>query len=245
MRLLFTLLALLYSMASFAQTADELMTTGKQRYDRQDYAGARSAFDSAIAQKKDDPELYILRGNARLNLKDIKGATEDYTASIALKPSARAYHNLGIIKKNEEDYDGALAYYTKAIETDASYKYPYQSRSLILAYVKNDKRAALKDLEKFIELDPKNAEAYGLCGTIKGMLGDHTGGIADYTKALELGGKNAEYYYYRGFLEMEDKQQTAACSDFTLAVNAGYKITDKKAIDFMNKCPKGRTYIVN
>ncbi|MDO6429052.1 tetratricopeptide repeat protein [Flavitalea sp. BT771] len=242
MRLLFTCLTLLCSISSFAQTPHELMTVGKQRYDQADYAGAKSAFDSAIIIKKDDPELYILRGNARLQLKDIKGATEDYTASITLKPSARAYHNLGIIKKNAEDYDGALTDYTKAIETDASYKYAYESRALILAYVKNDSRAALKDLEKLIELDPQNAEAYSLRGTIRGRLGDNKGGIADFTKALELGEKKAEVYYDRGFLEMEDKQPTAACSDFTQAANTGYKIIDKKVLDFMKNCLKGRTY---
>lgn len=245
MKSVFTLLAFLCTITSFAQSPDQLIATGKQRYDEENYIGAKAAFDNAIALKKDDPELYILRGNARLQLDDIKGAVEDYTASIAIKPSARAYHNLSIIKKNAKDYDGALADLTKAIETDASYKSAYQTRALILAYVKDDNQAALKDMEKQIQLDPKDVQAYSISGMIRGRLGDNKGGIADFTKALELDGKKAEFYYYRGFLELEDKQQTAACADFTQAINGGYKITDKGIIDFIKKCPKGRTYIVN
>lgn len=245
MKPIFTLLTMVCTIASFAQSPDQLIITGKQRYDQKDFSGARSAFDSAIALKKDDAELFILRGNARLNLNDAKGAMEDYSSSIAVKPSARAYHNRGILKKDTKDYDGALADYSKAIETDAAYKYAYESRALILAYVKDDNRKALYDLQKLIQLDPKNPEVYSLSGMVRGRLGDNKGGIADFTKALELDGKNAELYYYRGFLEMEDKQQIAACEDFTQAANAGYKVTNKKALEFIRKCPKGRTYIVN
>lgn len=245
MRLTVTLLALLLSMASYAQTPEELTITGKLRYDRKDFLGATSAYDSAIALKKDDPELYILRGNARLQLKDSKGAIQDYTTSIAVKPSARAYQNRGIVKKDAQDYDGAIADYTQAIATDASYKYSYMSRALVLMVKKGDNKAALADLEKYIQLDPEDAEAYTLSGMIKGRIGDNKGGIADFSKSLELDSKNTELYYYRGLLEMRDKQQAAACADLTKAINAGHEITDKEAIDFVKKCPKGRTYIVN
>lgn len=245
MRLTVTLLALLFSLTSFAQTAEELKASGQQRYDQEDYAGARSAFDNAIALKKDDAELYILRGNARSRLKDSKGAIEDYSAAIAVKPSARAYHNRGIVKKNTKDYDGAIADYTKAIATDPSYKYAYQSRALLLTVEKEDNKAALADLEKYIQLEPGDAEGYSLSGVVRGRLGDNKNAIADFTKALELDSKNTDVYYYRGVLEMREQQQAAACADLAQAVKAGFEITDKAVIDFMKKCPKGRTYIVN
>lgn len=244
MKIFLTTLAMVCAMAVLAQTPDDLLAAGKQRYDQQNYTGARAAFDSAVALKTTDPEVYIMRGNVRSKLKDLPGALEDYSAAITLKPSARAYHNRGILKKEQEDYTGAMSDYTKAIETDPAYKYAYESRGLILLYIKNDNKAALKDIEKLIRLDPENAEAYGLQGVIKGRLGDHKGGIAAFTKALELDDSNAEYYYLRGYLEMSTKQTAAACIDFTKAAATGYKITDKSALDLMKDCPKGRTYII-
>jgi len=244
MKIFLTTLAMVCAMAAFAQTPGELLAAGKQRYDQQNYTAARAAFDSAVALKTTDPELYIMRGNVRSKLKDLQGALEDYSTAITLKPSARAYHNRGVIKKEQEDYTGAMSDYTKAIETDPAYTYAYESRALILLYVKNDNKAALKDIEKLIKLDPANADAYGLQGVIKDRLGDPQGGIAAFTKALELDTANTEYYYLRGYLEMSIKQTIAACADLTKAAAAGYKITDKSVLDFMKECPKGRTYII-
>ena len=53
-------------------------------------------------------------------------------------------------------------------------------------YQNNDFKGVIKDYDKYIELDPKNPEAYGNRAFIKMKLEDYRGAIKDYGKAIKL-----------------------------------------------------------
>jgi tetratricopeptide (TPR) repeat protein len=81
-----------------------------------------------------------------------------YAESIHLKPDdARAYYNLGIMRKAKDDLDGAIKDYTKAIQLKPDYAEPYNNRG-IARRAKGDLDGAIEDYTRAIEL--KNPELH-------------------------------------------------------------------------------------
>ena len=59
---------------------------------------------------------YFKRGISKNSLQDYKGAIEDYSEAIRLKPDyAVAYYNRGNSKYSLQDYKGAIEDYSEAI----------------------------------------------------------------------------------------------------------------------------------
>ncbi|MDA9346996.1 tetratricopeptide repeat protein [bacterium] len=73
--------------------------------------------------------------------------------------TANEYFSMGLEKAFLEDYRGAMADYTKAIEIDPNYGLTYVTRGLI-KHELEDYRGAIADYTKAIEIDPNNASGY-------------------------------------------------------------------------------------
>ena len=59
-------------------------------------------------------------------------------------------------------------------------------------------KGAIEDLNKALELDPKNAKAYSRRGVAKLMLDDLKGAMTDLDKGIELNPNDAVSYINRG-----------------------------------------------
>lgn len=100
------------------------------------------------------------------------------------KIEAEKYFDSGEAKATAEDYNGAIADFTKAITLDPNYDQAYWNRADAKNNL-NDHKGALLDLNKAIYLN-SYYYAYYLRGITKDYLNDYKGAIVDYTKALEL-----------------------------------------------------------
>ena len=95
---------------------------------------------------------YYNRGYDKDELKDYKGAIEDYTKVIEINPNyAIAYYNRGISKAELKDHNGAISDYTKAIDINPNYAKAYYNRGLD-KYDLGDTNGACKDARKAQEL---------------------------------------------------------------------------------------------
>ena len=97
--------------------------------------------------------------------------------------TAKEYFDNGIEKIINEDYYGAIADFTKAIEIDPNYARAYVLRG----DSKEDYYAAIADYTKAIEIDPNYDYAYAFRGVAKEELGDLNGACADWKEAAKLG----------------------------------------------------------
>ena len=100
--------------------------------------------------------------------------------------------NQGLQKFNSEDYNGAIADLTKAIELDpANINTAYLGRGMSKIFLQ-DYNGAIADLTKAIELEPQRGmNGYKHRGIAKEYLNDLKGACADWTKAAELGDTEA------------------------------------------------------
>ena len=76
-----------------------------------------------------------------------------------------------------------------------------------------DNKAALLDLNKAIEINPKNARAYSERGYIKWKLQDKEGGLADLNKSIEINPKDSTSYTYRAGIKQELEDHEGALLD--------------------------------
>lgn len=102
-------------------------------------------------------EEFNYRGVAKDELKDYKGAIEEYTKAIAKNPkNAMAFYNRGISKDNLKDHKGAIEDYTKAIALNPSDAEAYYYRGLSQIAL-NQKDSGCADLRKASELGSEEA----------------------------------------------------------------------------------------
>ncbi len=93
-----------------------------------------------------------------------------------------------------------------------------------------DYMGALKDINKAIELDCKNADYFYYKGTFLSSLNDKHGAIGMYDKAIQLNPKEVQYYIMRGYAKYESNK-TGACADWSKAGEMG----DYSAYDLIKK----------
>ena len=104
--------------------------------------------------------------------------------------TAQDYYNSGNAKDDLQDYRGAIADYTKAIELKPDNANAYFNRGLAKKKLQ-DYRGAIADYNKAIELIPNYANAYNNRGNAKDELKDLDGACLDWSKAGELGDAGA------------------------------------------------------
>ena len=98
-------------------------------------------------------DVYIMTGNAKENLGDLKGALEQY--SLAIKDdstSAIAYFNRALVKRKMNDYEGSIADYTSAIKYKPKYDIAYNNRGIVYMLLgKKDEACADWDVARNLD----------------------------------------------------------------------------------------------
>jgi tetratricopeptide (TPR) repeat protein len=98
------------------------------------------------------------------------------------------YFNKGVERMNSGNYQGAITYYTKAIEIDPQYASAYSNRGIAKAYLK-DYQGSIADFNTALEINPKYSLAYRNRGITREMVNDLKGACDDWRKAADLGDK--------------------------------------------------------
>jgi tetratricopeptide (TPR) repeat protein len=125
-------------------------------------------------------EIYLGKANALLKEPKPKYAEIIKYLSLALTLTPNLYQ-IEIFKLRSQSYLGAI----KAKELYGSYN------------------LAIDDLDKALELDPKNPELYSLRGTAYREKGFYEKALENFTFAINLAPENKEYYFLRGLSHYE------------------------------------------
>ncbi|MCW8137926.1 MAG: protein kinase [Planctomycetota bacterium] len=135
------------------------------------------------------------------NRGDLARAYQLATAAIDAAPlEARAWNNRGGIRLLLEDTWGAWWDFTRVLDLAPTDVGARLNRAQALA----GERAyteALADLNKAIELDPKQTFGWGERGRLRLLLGDASGAVEDTTEALRLAPRDPLAARWRGTLE--------------------------------------------
>lgn len=86
------------------------------------------------------------------------------------------------------------------------------------AFIARNYNAALTNVTRAIELNPRYPDAYNERGRIKWWLQDYSGAITDYDKTIALNPKCGGYYCNRGEAKITLKMVPEALADYNKAI---------------------------
>lgn len=187
MKILFSLLAVLLFVPTFAQTAKDLTQKGMDAYERREYMEALINLNKAIELDPQYARAYYVRGNIKDAFDDRHGAMKDYNLAVEKNPKfADAFFARGNVKMKLQDYYGAIDDYSSAIAVNENYIEAYFNRGKAKQFLQAYEDA-INDCSKIIQINPKNVDAYYLRGVLRINFGDTKNGCLDLSKAGELG----------------------------------------------------------
>lgn len=144
-----------------------------------------------------------------------------------MNEKAKKYFIAGMKYHKNKDFEGAKAYFTKAIDCyseviksgrgDISV---YDNRGV--AYMCTKKHIEAKeDFTKAIELGANDKDIYRNRGIAYTSMGNYANALEDFAKAIELGANDEATYENRGFAYLHLEYYTEAVEDFTKAIQLG------------------------
>ena len=115
---------------------------------KEDYHGAREAYDRSLALNPDFVPAYYNRGATQASQGNHDSAISDFNRVLELDPDhADAYLQLGCVKATQGDYDGAMADFSQAMALDPDQSSTYYVLRAVTNLRKGDDHAAEADCE--------------------------------------------------------------------------------------------------
>lgn len=94
-------------------------------------------------------------------------------------------------------------------------------RARNLFYIIEDRDAALREMDRAIELDSENSNVYLYRGAMRSHMGDYQGAWDDLTLAISNDSSNADAWRRRGGIELMFGENRLAAEDLTRAIELG------------------------
>jgi Flp pilus assembly protein TadD len=127
-------------------------------YKAERYTDALPEFQRAAALHPSDADLLIDWGLTYDSLNQLQPALEKLQESAALKPTAHAYSQIGMIYGKLEQWPNALMALDKAQQLDPSFPDTYVYMGVVHTKT-NQLMAAISDFKRALDIDPNNTRA--------------------------------------------------------------------------------------
>ena len=192
---------------------------GIAKYYLDDFRGAESDCTEAIQRNPYVVGIYELRGLCRINQKKYTEAIDDYTHALRFNPDNQSlWHNRILCRINEKDYERGLAEIDTMLTHWSKYARAYAMQAEIYLLQK-DTTAAVKSLDKSLDLDPYDAGIWAERAIISLARQKWKEGEGFLTKAIHLQPKNAGYYINRAMARYNQSGLRGAMDDYDTALD--------------------------
>jgi tetratricopeptide (TPR) repeat protein len=162
---------------------------------------------------------YVMRGTAKAQLRDDRGAIADYDIAISLNRRLLvAYNNRGNLHQYLGDFDTALADFSQVLEIDPQSAIAYNNRAIIYTQI-GQLSTAIADYQRAIELQPNFVSVYNNLGNTYCQMGDFAAAIAQYSQAIALDSEFAVAYSNRANIHRIQDRLTTALADYDRAID--------------------------
>ena len=195
-------------------------------------------FTKSLEIKQND-EVYIARGNLKLQNQDYEEAIEDFYKALEKKTSSLAFLSIGQAQLQMDKYEEALKSFNNALEIGVEKEDTYAALAKLMEKEENTEKAIMyytKALDikkkrayylaraKLYEKISKNDLAVADKGNIKFLFGNYKEAIKDYTKSLEIY-ENDFVFVQRGKAEQQLGMYEQALNDYMKAIEIDKKGT--------------------
>jgi tetratricopeptide (TPR) repeat protein len=134
--------------------------------------------------------------------------------------SAEDYFKEGEARSRQQNYNEAIAEYSKAIKADSKLWNAYVKRAFCYGLIEQYDKA-IEDYTVAIAAEPEKTFSYQSRGSAHSKLGHFTEALADFDMVIELDPKNQDVYNNRGFVKKSLGDKDGACKDWYTAKKMG------------------------
>lgn len=191
----------------------------------QEYDYALQDFDRALYIQNADSiklSLYINRGAVKQNIRDFKGAYDDYILAYKIDSlNTGTLNNLAAVCDEIGKGDETLGYLFKILKIDSNFIGAYGNIGFKYQEM-GDYQTAIKYFDKVLSIDPKDALGLNNRGYNKYKLGDLKAALIDINKSLLFYPANSFAYKNRALVFLAQNKVTDACKDLEKAQNLGF-----------------------
>ena len=215
--------------------AEAAYKAGLAQMGQENWEQAIVAFSKAISIDDTYPEALLGRADALRKLEDYRSALTGYQDALNFlegsgpsPQAAAAYNGRGVCYRELGQVDLALTDFNNAIEMDRSNPEIAANYGDLLVNRVGDPTTALRYLDKAIELDPENAEAFRNRGMAHAQLHEFDEAVEDLQKSIELDPNDYETYTTLASIHIAQEDLAPAVEDYTRAIE---KYTPKESSD--------------
>ena len=176
-----------------------------------DPQSAITAYSKALDVNPNDPDVLNNRCGTYFATQQFDLALTDCNLGLQINPrSGSLYNGRGNIRLNQNNYEGAIQDYSRAIDIfsetgrEQSSQSAYSNRASALLQIQ-DLGGALSDVNKALVLKPDAPEDYYKRGLIKATQGDRAAAGADMRKAADLYIKQGRTDGHKNVMAMIDQ----------------------------------------
>lgn len=185
-----------------------------------DYTGAEADASRAITLNPFLTDAYEVRGVARQNQGRNRGAIEDYDRALDLLPRNRQLlFNKALAQMEVQDYDACAVTFNDLLRYYPNFANGYLGRARLLMATE-DTVAAKADIDRALEIDSDNANAYIMRADIAiNSEEDYAGALDDIDRAIRLMPNQPGLYINRAFLRYYTDDYRGAMADYDYALS--------------------------
>ncbi len=184
-----------------------------------DYRGAEEDASTAIKLNPFITNAYEVRGVARQNLGRTKEAIDDYATALEQLPESRGILlNKALAEEELKDYENAENTFNTLLRHYPRYDNGYVGRARMFM-AKGDTIAALADIEKALEINKNNTNAYVMRADVAiNSERNFENALADMDEAIKLQPQFAGFFVNRAFLRYNLDDYFGAMADYDYAI---------------------------
>jgi tetratricopeptide (TPR) repeat protein len=171
-----------------------------------DMRGALEDFGRALDYQPDNASLLSQRALTHAMLGDYPAALRDFDRALEVDPNMEAaLLNRGKLRREMGDLPGSLEDMTRAVELSPNSSWAFAQRGRVRLELKDD--GAIEDLERALQLDPRNFDAHVFVGLYHQQAGRLEPAIQAFQSALRVDPRNPQVPAVRQTLQELEAQR--------------------------------------
>ncbi|PJZ59257.1 tetratricopeptide repeat protein [Leptospira barantonii] len=215
---------------------NEIFKRAYRANERGDYLKAIQEYSKYLELVPGDASGYYNRGLAQYTLKQYDVAMKDFSKAVEIDPNKTgAFLYKGYANEMLKDCPTAIEDFQKAIDLGEKYNAELYGHKARCENTDENYDDGLKDAQKAVNLDKKDAYAYFELAYAQYGLGRYQDSATTYTKVLQLTPKDEVAFHNRGLAYVFLKKNSAACKDFQKSLDLGYADSKNRLKEYCSK----------
>ncbi len=191
---------------------------GLAKFYLEDYLGAEQDLNKAIDNNPYLADYYELRGLCRVNQNKFDAAEEDYRKATGINPlNEGCWHNMVLCQIEQEGYERADTVLDLMIRQWPKRVDNYLLKSQI-SFARTDTAQALDWLDRTLEIDAYNGQAWGMKGQVSLSRGQYKQAEQQLDKAIMQMPRNSGLFVNRALARYNQEDLRGAMSDYDAAI---------------------------